>query len=420
MARDLSTPEITHLFRHSYGKIVAALINKFGSHQLESIEDAVQDALLKGMQLWSYKNVPDNPTSWLLVVAKNNMLDGLRKKQSQLAYHKKQIETNPVDLSKEVHLDGIVVDDQLRMIFACCHPKLTQESQIILTLKLVAGFSNREVTHAMLKKEEAIAKAFTRAKKKFKEEISSIEIPIEIGLSSRLNIVLRIIYLVFSEGYAASSGVVAIKKDLCFEAIRLALLLVENKYCRRPNLYALLALMCFHASRFQARTDDDGMSIDLEHQDRNLWDLELIKEGQHFLTKATEGPEKPTQYLFQALVSFEHCKARNFMQTDWHQILKFYDLQMQRAYTPLVELNRLIPLYQIHGAEKTLPLLEEYASKPMAVKKGLYYAFHAKLLTEVERLDEATSAYEMALGFVTNDIEKAHLLQKLDAVRERL
>ncbi len=417
MKTSSSAPELSHLFRHSYGQIMAALVNKFGSHHLENIEDAVQDALLKGMQLWSFQTVPDNPTSWLLVVAKNNMLDFLRRRSSQLTYQKKKALQNYFATEHEVTLEGIIVDDQLRLIFACCHPKLSQESQIILTLKLVAGFSNREVAHAMLKKEEAVAKAFTRAKKRFKAEVADLTIPIEMGLSSRLNIVLKIIYLVFSEGYAASSGPTVVKRDLCFEAIRLALLLTQNRYCNRPNLQALIALMCFHASRFDARTDRTGALVDLEHQDRSLWDRELIKEGQYYLTLATAG-EKPTNYLFQALVSYQHCKAPSFSETDWEKILEYYDWQMLRAYSPIVELNRLIPFYQIYGVDLALVELDKYAEKPHAVKQGLYYAFQARLHAEKGHTKAAIESYERALTFATNEIERAHLHLKLATLQE--
>ena len=416
MAQAQPIDEISHLFRHSYGKILAALVNKFGSHHLEDIEDAVQDALLKGMQIWSFQGMPQNPTAWLLVVARNNILDLLRRRSTRKSFEVKQTEASVQIAQEDVFLDGIIVDDQLRLIFACCHPKLSQESQIILTLKLVAGFSNREVAHALLKKEETIAKAFTRAKQKLKREVPSLTIPIEMGLRSRLNIVLKIIYLVFSEGYAASSGPNVIKRDLCFEAIRLALLLTNNKFCNRPNVHALIALMCFHASRLDARIDRHGHFLDLEHQDRAKWNRELMEVGQSYLAKATQG-EKPTNYLFQALISYQHCIAATFGDTDWQKILTYYDLELRRNYSPLVELNRLIPLHQIQGAEIAFTELMVYANKSHAIKGGLYYAFKAKLLEELQRRDEAVIAYERALTFVSNDVERNHLVSKLASLK---
>ncbi len=404
------TTEFDHLFRHSYGKIVASLVNKFGSDHLDKIEDAVQDALLKGMQVWSYQSMPSDPTAWLFVVAKNRMLDFFRSPKS--SHH--LIASDPVIAPKEAHLDIDIVDDQLRMMFACCHPRLSQEYQIVLTLKLVAGFHNREVASALLKKEDTVAKAFTRAKAKFRQVNPTLSIPIEIGLQSRLNIVLKIVYLIFTEGYSSSTGRNLIKRDLCFEAIRLALLLTENKYCNRPNVFALIALMCFHASRFDARTDEKGHLIDLENQNRQLWDQELISIGRTYLSKATAGPEQPTSYLFEAFISFYHCDAESFEKTAWDKILQLYDLQMKYASTPMVELNRIVAFHQVYGAHKALRALEEYAQKPHAILGPLFYAFKGKILRELDRNVAAFDAYRKAIERSNNEAARAFWRKKMD------
>lgn len=405
-----------HLFRHSYGRLVATLVNKFGFNHIESIEDSVQEALIKGMQVWAYKSVPEDPTAWLLTVAKNKMLD-INRRNKQLTTITDNInESIYVQKPSVLYLDHTIIDDQLRMIFACCHPNLTQENQIILTLKLVAGFHNREVARALLKNEETVAKAFTRAKKKFRDSNLSLSIPFEIGLSSRLNIVLKTIYLLFSEGYAASSGEEPIKRDLCFEAIRLALLLRENKFCDRPNLNALIALMCFHTSRFDARINANGEFVDLENQDRNLWDQELITIGRTYLSKATQGPEQPTDYLFQAFISYYHCTAKSFEATDWQSILSLYDLKLKHAYTPLIELNRMVPYYQIHGAEKTFNLLQIYSRKDHAILDSLYYALKAQLLTDMNKIEDAIECYDKAIILAKNETERRHLNHKKNSL----
>ena len=192
---------IENIFRHEYGKIIAVLINKYGSHHLEKIEDAVQDALLKAMQVWGYKSTPEKPTAWLFRVANNNLIDLFRKQNKEYAYDFKTVvsEIDDVIISKEMTLEDHINDSQLKMIFACCHPSISVEYQLILSLKLIGGFSNKEIAKALLKKEDTVAKSFTRAKKMLKDKIKTLEIPIEIGLTSRLNIVLKVIYLLFSE-----------------------------------------------------------------------------------------------------------------------------------------------------------------------------------------------------------------------------
>ncbi len=269
MKFDKTKVAIEKVFRHEYGKIVAILIHKFGPSQVEKIEDAVQEALIKAMQVWPYKEIPNRPTAWLLKVAANNFIDTVRKDKKVMVHEDigefiKEIN----DTGENLSLDNEINDSQLKMIFACCHPSISQEYQIILSLKLIGGFSNKEIAKALLKKEEAIAKSFTRAKKKLKKNINNLEIPVELGLRSRVNIVLKVIYLLFSEGYSTTNGESLIKKDICFEAIRLALLLSKNKYCNLPDVNALIALMCFHASRFEARLDENNEIVDLENHDR--------------------------------------------------------------------------------------------------------------------------------------------------------
>ena len=405
---------IDHLFRHSFGKIVAVLVNRFGAHTIAMAEDAVQDALLKAMRLWSYQSIPDNPTAWLLVVAKNNMLDQLRRsKQSSSNWQGAMELWHELD---DVELDHIIADDQLRIIFACCHPDLSQEYQLILTLKLVAGFNNREVAHALLKKEETIAKAFTRAKRKFASSITSLDSLVEMGLRSRLNIVLKVIFLIFTEGYAATSGSEIIKKDLCYEAIRLALLLTKNSYCQQPNLHALIALMCFHAARFEARIDTDGHLIDLSQQNRKLYDQDLIQAGNHHLSLLTDFNTKPTDYIFQALISYEHCIAKTFAMTNWEKILSYYNLQMKQYYTPMVELNRIIPYLYVHGTEKSWEELKKYEQRKKAVFNSLYHAIKAEIFKKSGEVDSSVRSLEHAIACSQTKFEQAHFQKKISAL----
>ena len=405
---------VENVFRYEYGKIMAILVNRFGPIHLEKIEDAVQDALLKAMQVWGYKNVPDKPTSWLLRVAGNSLIDTLRRDKKMIKEEGYYSEMKSIP--KEIALENTISDSQLKMIFACCHPALTVEYQIILSLKLIGGFSNKEIARVLLKKEEAVAKSFTRAKRKLKEEISSLDIPIEIGLQSRLFVVIRVIYLLFSEGYAPASGDLAIKRDVCFEAIRLAMLLHQNEYCRHPNLEALIALMCFHVSRFDARIDEQMEIVDLEHQDRSKYNKELIQIGIKHLEQSGTKALQPSNYHLEAAVSYYHCVSSSFKNTDWKSILHLYNLQLERQYSPVVELNRIIPYYKVYGAEKAIQLLAEYKHRSHFKESKLYYAIEAELLSQTGSIEKAKEAFLSAIDLTNNELEKKHWTKKLQAL----
>lgn len=403
---------IDHLFRNEYGKIVAVLTNKFGISNLEQIEDATQDTFIKAMQVWAYKSIPDNPTAWLYRVANNALIDVLRRSKKMDLRDNQQLNENDEDLSaKELSLNDSISDSQLQMIFACCHPSLSGEYQIILSLKLIGGFSNKELAEALLKKEDAVAKSFTRAKKKFREEVQFLQIPVQMGLQSRLFIVLRVIYLLFSEGYAATSGSQMLKRDICYEALRLALLLRENKYCKHANLEALIALMCFHASRFDARLDENDELVTLEFQDRSKYNKELIKIGIHHLERSGTEDRLPSIYHLEAARSFYHCKAKSFEKTDWKSILYLYDVQLKQQHSYMLALNRIVPFSKIYGAEKALMELNVLESKTDFSKSGLFYAIKAELLLELKHSDYDLTL-KKAIAFTDNELVKKHLQKK--------
>ncbi len=403
---------IEHLFRNEYGKVVAVLIRKYGTSHIEKIEDAVQDTFLKAMKIWAYKEMPNNPTAWLYRVANNSLIDVLRKDKKSSTFEEhvlKEVSENPSD---GVLLEDVISDSQLQLIFACCDPSLSQEHQIILSLKLIGGFSNKELAEALLKKEEAVAKSFTRGKKKFRNEVQMLKIPVQMGLQSRLFVVLRVIYLLFTEGYAASTGSQVIKRDICYEALRLALLLRENKYCKHPNLEALIALMCFHASRFEARLDENGELVTLEFQDRSKYNRELIEIGIRHLEGAGTLDKTPSHYHLEAARSYYHCAAKSFGQTDWKSILYLYDVQLKQQYSPMVALNRIVPFAKIHGAAKALEELNRLAKNSNFETIGLFYAIKAELLQELNDKDYQ-SALTKAIELSDNDLVKRHLQKKL-------
>ncbi len=403
---------LENVFRHEYGKIIAVLVNRFGASNLEKIEDAVQDALVKAMQVWAFKEVPENPTAWLIKVAYNKIIDAFRK-EAKVVMNDFETTDDLIDEPTTLSLKEHISDSQLKMIFACCHPSLSVEYQLVLSLKLIGGFGNREIAKVLLKKEATVAKSFTRARAKLKEEIKTLDIPIEIGLQSRLFVVMRVIYLLFSEGYAPHSGELIVRKDVCYEAIRLALLLQENKYCKHQNLDALIALMCFHVARFDARIDHKEQLVDLAHQDRSKYNQELINIGIFHLGSSGAIDRQPSNYYLQAMVSYYHCIAKTFEETEWGTILELYDLQLQQQYSPIVQLNRIVPYLQVHGAHKALKEIKVFEKSPHFIKNTLYHAIKAEILTDLGRLEDAKIALNNAIERCANPLQEKHLLGKL-------
>lgn len=409
--KDHIDKKLDHLFRNEYAKVIAILTKRYGVSHIEDIEDVVQETFVKAMKVWGYKTVPDNPTAWLIKVAGNGMIDLLRRQKKINADAELTIRESP-EKEVETMLKNEISDSQLQMIFACCDPKLSQEYQLILSLKLIGGFSNKELSEAMLKKEETIAKAFTRAKKKFRDSVQFVKVPAEMGLQSRLFVVLRVVYLLFSEGYATTTGSHILKRDICFEALRLALLLRENEYCKHPNLEALIALMCFHISRFDARIDNKGELVSLDKHDRTLYDQDLIQIGLLHLQNAQGNAIHPNNYLFEAAVSYEHCAAHTFEETNWEAILKLYDLQVRNQPSPMAKLNRIVAVQKVKGAKKALmeiqALAKEYDYEPV----GLFYAIRAELLSELGDT-QYQQELKKAIALTENELVKQHLRKKM-------
>ncbi|MEM8927016.1 MAG: sigma-70 family RNA polymerase sigma factor [Bacteroidota bacterium] len=403
--------QLDHLFRNEYAKVMAILTKRYGVSHIEDIEDVVQETFVKAMKVWGYRSIPDHPTAWLLKVASNGMIDLLRR-QKKISTDVEVTKGESHEKETDTLLKNEIPDSQLKMIFACCDPKLSQEYQLILSLKLIGGFSNKELSEALLKKEETIAKGFTRAKKKFKDTVQFVKVPAEMGLQSRLFVVLRVIYLLFSEGYATTAGSQILKKDICFEALRLALLLRENDYCKHPNLEALIALMCFHISRFEARIDEKGELVSLDHHDRSLYNQDLIQIGLVHLQHAQSSSMNPSNYLFEAAVSYEHCTAKTFAETNWVAILRLYDLQAQNQPSPIAKLNRVIALQKVQGPKRALAELAVLAQEYDYEKVGLFYAIKAEVLREMNHPDHNTFL-RRAISMTENILLKQHLERKM-------
>ncbi len=399
---------IDHLFRHEYAKIISYLTSKFGASHIDSIEDAVQDTLYKAMRLWSFQDLPKHPGKWLYRTAHNALIDHLRRSSKSVeyntAYHTDYVEDHDSGFEEGIE------DELLKMIFACCHPSMKEHEQIMLSLKLLCGFSNNEIARALFKEHEAVKKALTRAKQKFKTEVGHLEIPSNALMSERLEVVLKVLYLLFNNGYTAYDGDEVLKRDVCEEAIRLTGLLYYHETSRTPETKALLAIMCFNFSRFDTRTDDKGNLLTMANQDWSKWDQEFIRLGVRFLEESADG-DNASKYHFEAGIAFEYARAKSFDSIDWNAILQIYTGLQVRYYSPSIALNRLVVFEKVEGAKKAYSELLKL-DENQYLKNHLYYAIKADFEEKLELADFRKSL-KMAIELTSNKKEKAFLTAKL-------
>ena len=320
-----------HLFRHESGKMVAVLTKIFGTENLETSEDVVQQTFIDAMQVWKIKGVPENPSAWLFRVAKNKAIDVIRRNKHSVQYDFSDSErillTSEYSLSitmENLMKQELVNDDMLRMMFACCHPEISEENQITLILKTLCGFSTAEIAKTFLNGEDTISKRLYRTKEFFRTRKIKLEIPSVDELKVRTDAVLNSIYLLFNEGYNSTDSENLIREDLIGEAMMLCRLLAENIHTQQPETFALMALMCFHASRSESRLTPEGDIILLPYQDRSKWNKDLITEGNNYMNKAAFG-ETISTYHLEAAIAYEHCSAENFSKTNWKRILELYE-----------------------------------------------------------------------------------------------
>ena len=420
----LNTTEelVDHFFRHESSRVISHLSANFGTSYLEEIEDAVQDALIKAMHSWP-RGVPNNPSAWILTVARNRLIDKLRRNKKVIAQEEdelnRKIETVSQAPASDLELNDYLKDDLLKMMFACCHPLLTVESQIILTLRILCGLGTTEVARALLKKDEAIAKAYTRAKQKLKDHQIKPDVPTQQVAEERLGVILKVLYLLFNEGYKSSSGDQLIKKDLCLESLRLTKILSDSVFGDHPNVNALLALMCFHISRFDSRINEKGELLTLEEQDRSKWNDELIERGSYFFHKSytSQGIEHMTEYHIQAAMAGLHCQAKDYESTDWEQLLGLYDMQMSSKPSPVVELNRLVVYARVHGPNQALNELTKLQDHSFLQNYYLFYAVKADLLTQLSQPKTAIKSLEKAIELSENQLERKHLEKKIEKLK---
>jgi RNA polymerase sigma factor (sigma-70 family) len=409
---------VEHLFRQEAGKIISALTGSFGLRNLELIEDSVQEALLKALRLWSYGNIPPNPPAWLMQVARNHALDNLRRgtrwheKEDEIARHQKLSE---LPEAEPIFSDEEIKDDQLRMIFACCHPALARESQIALTLKLLCGFNVEEIARAFITKSETIAKRLTRARERLRTDTVPFEIPSGPDLIRRLDSVLDVLYLLFNEGYNASQGDELIRRDLCDEAIRLTSLLCEHPAGNMPKTYALLALLFLQAARFSARIDARGEILLLQEQDRTSWNRKMISAGMLHLDRAAAG-DNASEFHLQAGIAACHCAAESYDATDWEKILLLYDLLLELNDSAVIALNRAVALSKVHGPHAGLTAINKIKNRESLKDYYLFHAVLAEFYLGADHSREAEDSFHHALSLTNIPAEQSFLRKRLRSI----
>jgi len=404
---------VTHLFRHQAGRIVATLTRVLGSRHLDLAEDAVQDALITALQQWPYRGIPENPAGWLAVVAKNRALNRIRR-EATLADKLAELERAwPQQTDADAGLASEAgLDDQLALIFMCCHPDISREAQTALTLKTVCGFSTAEIARAFLAQESAIAQRLVRAKRQIREQEIAIELPEAKQLAHRLDSVLRVIYLLFTEGYRATQGDSLTRADLCEEAVRLATLLTHHPGTRQPVVHALLALMMLQAARLPARATDDGLPVLLAEQDRARWDQRLIAGGLRHLAQSAAGAEI-TAYHLQAEIAAIHAVAASDATTDWERIAKLYDELLAVEPTPIVTLNRAIALARWQGAAAGIEALKTVEQHASLQDYHLLPAVLAEFWKQTGDAAKAAEYYRKALACSCTEPERRFLQTQL-------
>ena len=393
---------IPNLFRTEYQKIVSVLSNLFGIHHIEIAEDIVSDTFLAAAETWAIKGIPENPTAWLYTVAKNKTKNYFKRND---VFEKKivtEIKYNSPLNNPEIEIDlseQNIADSQLAMIFTVCNPCNSNEAQIALALNLLCGFGINEIADAFLSNKEVIYKRINRAKEKLKEENIKIQHPNPVEIKERIDTVLKTIYLLYSEGYYSTSQNTTLRKDLCAEAMRLTYLLLQNDSTNLAAANALMALMCFHSSRFEARTAENGEIILYQDQDESLWNQELIEKGTYFLSKSSTG-NILSKYHLEAGIAYWHTQKKDTVEK-WQHILELYNNLIILEYSPIVALNRTFALSKANNKQEAI--IE--AEKLQLTDNHFYYSLLGNLYTDIDN-KKALQHYETAFDLAKTISDK--------------
>lgn len=402
---------LKHLFQEEFAKMVAVISNLFGLQHMEMAEDIVGETFLEAAESWGMKGMPPNPTAWLYVVAKQKTLYQFRRNK---IFDQKVIPAWKSSQEKDEEAEGLdfssqhIRDSQLQMLFAVCTPEIASEAQIGLALRILCGFGIDEIAEAFFSNKETINKRLFRAKEKLREKNVTMEFPAEQEIAPRLDNVLHIIYLLFSEGYYSKTQNEVLRKDLCFEAMRLGLLLTEYDKTNRPRTKALVALMCFHASRLDARQSSNHSLILYEQQDETLWNKELIAQGWYFLGLSAEGNEVSSYHL-EARIASLHC-SKDDRKEKWQEILQLYDQLLRLNYSPSIALHRAVALYKTAGA--TVAIAE--AEKLKMENNHFYFVLLGELYSHSDK-EKARHHFQKGYDLAKTSAEKEVIMDKIKA-----
>ncbi|MDN3669399.1 sigma-70 family RNA polymerase sigma factor [Echinicola jeungdonensis] len=410
---------INHLFRQESGKMVSVLVKIFGSENFELVEDVVQDALLSALETWKFRGKPQNPKSWLYKAAKNKAIDIIRREKHHqnidFGDPDRKLLTSEYSLAltmEELWKDSKIKDDFLGMMYACCHPALSEENQITFILKALCGFSTKEIAKAFLTEDQTISKRLYRTKAFFRNSKLKPAIPPPEELPSRTQAVLETIYMIFNEGYKSTHSDRLIREDLIAQAMFLCKSLIDNNKAQLAEPFALISLMCFHAARSPARISKSGNLIPLEKQDRSKWNRSLIYEGNKYLNKAAFGQEI-SHYHLEAAIAYEHCIAPNYSSTNWKAIVNYYDALLSRNPDPVISLNRCLAVMEADGPEKALGVWEKLKQEKILEQYYLYYAAEGEINNRLGNKEKAIAAFNQAQKLTLSENEKRFLMDKI-------
>ncbi|MFB5649619.1 RNA polymerase sigma factor [Leptospira wolffii] len=406
-----NTELIPHLFRTEYRKIVSVLCKFFGSERIDVAEDIAGDTFLTAAETWGITGIPANPSAWLYSVAKNKAKNFLQRDsvfRNKVFPALKKEYTSVSEEEPDLSVEN-VFDSQLGMMFAICHPCISGEAQIGLSLRILCGFGIEEIAEAFLSNKETIHKRLVRAKEKLKSNRVPIEIPPLPEIQTRITAVLATIYLLFNEGYRSSSGSTILRKELCMEAIRLCEMLTQDENTNRPETNALLALMNFHASRLEARSDDKGETILYEDQDPNLWNYKMIQKGEYFLSRSASG-NRLTKYHLEAGIAYWHTQKSDTPEK-WESILQLYNHLLQLEYSPVAALNRTYALSKANGKSEAIREAEKLDLR----NNRFYFALLGELYTGIDN-EKAKENYRIAYSLAKTEADKSSIRKKLDSI----
>jgi Predicted RNA polymerase sigma factor containing a TPR repeat domain len=402
---------LPHLFRQEYAKMTAVLCRHFGLHHIEIAEDIASDTFLKASEYWAINGIPKNPTAWLYTVAKNKTKDYFKNLSVFETKIKSQIETDILQKEYDFEYNSqIIADSQLAMIFAVCNPANSNESQICLALQILCGFSVEEIANAFLTKPETIKKRLQRARTHLRNDNFQITSLSEIEIKSRLETVLKTLYLLFNEGYFSKTNNKQIRIELCSEATRLTLLLTENPLTNTAQVNALLALMCFQSSRLEARTNVNGEAILFEEQDKSLWDQSLVQRGNYYLINATNGNEV-SKYHLEAGIAYWHTTPTD--NEKWQHILQLYNQLILIEYSPITALNRAFAFAKVYGYEKAI----SEAEKLNLTESNYYHELLGYLYANTD-IDTAILHYTKAISLTKSKTEQQTLYKEIERLKQ--